>query len=345
MRDSNRELLEQKLHRPFLPPESFGKLRTWMDLDGVAMTAAALLFAVLILFGVAQITRGGQIGDPEVQTRSVVLGDSVEEMLTGTGDAADGAENTVAQSDASDSSPRRVDDVGGQTLDALATPDRTLPDVVAVQDSTGQGLSALQGAAAARREQKALAKAASMALGGTQVTGVLRVDPGVKTVVYVIDRSSSMSADRRLDRVKAELVFAIRALEEGQKFAIVFFDNGTYALGDDGSGLRGSDSDPLKVFQATAENKKRAIDWIGLHSPTGGTNPTPACLRGLAVRPDLMMLLSDGEFAPDLVNEITRRNHEKSRKPARIDCVGVAESIQTLQDIAKQNKGIYFSAR
>lgn len=341
MRDSNRELLEQKLQRPFLPPESFGKLRTWMDLDGIAVAAAVFVFAAAIVFGIAQITPGGQIGEPEVQSRSVVLGDSVQELMAGTGGQGDGV---IAQNDTAAAAPRKVDDVRGQTLDALATPDSTQPDVVALQDSTGTGLAAIQGASAARQDQKAMAAAAGMALGGAQVTGVLRVDPGIKTVVYVIDRSSSMSSERRLDRVKVELVFAIRALEEGQKFSIVFFDDGTYGLGDAGPGGR-DNSGPLKVFEATAANKRMAIDWIVQHTPTGGTNPTPACLRGLEVRPDLLMLLSDGEFSPDLVNEITRRNHEKSRKPARIDCVGVAESIQTLQAIARQNKGTYFSAR
>jgi hypothetical protein len=40
---------------------------------------------------------------------------------------------------------------------------------------------------------------------------------------------------------------------------------------------------------------------------------------------------------------IQTENHQHG-KPARIDCIGLDEEVETLKEIAKQNKGIYYQA-
>ena len=54
-------------------------------------------------------------------------------------------------------------------------------------------------------------------------------------------------------------------------------------------------------------------------------------------------MLSDGEFDPYAVDQITQMN-QNLRKPARIDCVGLMEQVLVLQEIARQNKGVYYQA-
>jgi hypothetical protein len=59
--------------------------------------------------------------------------------------------------------------------------------------------------------------------------------------------------------------------------------------------------------------------------------------------PERIVLLSDGEFDPYAVDQITQMN-QNLRKPARIDCVGLMEQVLVLQEIARQNKGVYYQA-
>ena len=64
-------------------------------------------------------------------------------------------------------------------------------------------------------------------------------------------------------------------------------------------------------------------------------------MMALGQDPEKIVLLSDGEFSPTYVRDITRAN----RGRASIDCFGFGETIRTLVDIANQNNGRYITAR
>ena len=53
--------------------------------------------------------------------------------------------------------------------------------------------------------------------------------------------------------------------------------------------------------------------------------------------------LSDGEFDPSSVFAITQAN-QSNVLPAKIDCVGLMEEVETLKEIARLNKGTYYQA-
>lgn len=152
------------------------------------------------------------------------------------------------------------------------------------------------------------------------------------STVFVIDVSSSMQGNNKLDRVMNALARAIDQLSNKQKFCVILFDHGHYfAPGAQGLEL------------ASPESKRRAKLWLEQAPGGGGTMPMSAMAAAIVLNPERIVLLSDGEFDPTNVQTITVLNHQR-RKPAKIDCVGLMEDVMVLREIANQNKGVYYQA-
>ena len=154
------------------------------------------------------------------------------------------------------------------------------------------------------------------------------------SVVFVIDKSSSM-ADR-LARVISALDQAIEKLDPKQSFQLIFFDDVAH-----------SHPQFTGLIRATKQNKEKMAAWVkSFVSPSGGTEPLEAALQAIAMKPDRIVILSDGEFNPAYVDSITQANSAGTKKPIRIDCIGLDEVVESLRQIAKQNgPGIYYQAR
>lgn len=156
-----------------------------------------------------------------------------------------------------------------------------------------------------------------------------------KQVVFVIDKSGSMSGGA-LERVKAALTEAIDALTEQQKFQVIFFESTAVFH----PALQG-------LVLANQTNKASYANWISQMQASGGTEPVEAVNAGLSAHPERMVILSDGEFNPLYVEKITQFNRKNNTvKVTRIDCVGLAEQVESLKQIAQQNgPGIYYQAK
>ncbi len=152
-----------------------------------------------------------------------------------------------------------------------------------------------------------------------------------KTTVFVIDVSGSMQTGDRLPRVLSSLTRAIDHLDENQKFAVFLFDTNYYTLHTSG------------MIPATSGNKASLKEWLSYHMGGGGTDPMAAMSVAIQLEPERIVLLTDGEFDPLAAAVITQQNMA-NKKPARIDCVGLAEEVIVLQEIASQNKGVYYQA-
>jgi Mg-chelatase subunit ChlD len=152
------------------------------------------------------------------------------------------------------------------------------------------------------------------------------------STVYVIDVSGSMQRPDRLPRVMNALSKAIDQLKDNQKVCVFLFDNFYF-------------SDPLLpgLVPATKKNQERIKAWLAIPQGGGGTQPMAAMAEAIALNPERIVLLSDGEFDPTNVQTITMLN-KRNTKPARIDCVGLMEQVIVLQEIAKANQGIYYQA-
>lgn len=156
-----------------------------------------------------------------------------------------------------------------------------------------------------------------------------------RQVVFVIDKSGSMSGGA-LERVKAALTEAIDALTDQQKFQVIFFESTAVFH----PALQG-------LVLANQTNKSSYVNWISQMQASGGTEPVEAVNAGLSAHPERMVILSDGEFNPLYVDQITTFNlKNNTQKVTRIDCVGLAEQVESLKQIAQQNgPGIYYQAK
>ena len=151
----------------------------------------------------------------------------------------------------------------------------------------------------------------------------LMAPPGIASVVYVIDRSGSM-AGGRFARVTRTLGDALQRLQPDQEFAILLFDDRAYRL----------DSGILQL--ATPANVSRLSDQLSAVETGSGTDPTDAMLIAIQLQPEVIVLLSDGEFSDLIVETITEANHASSR-PCQINCIGLDSDTQTLLELAARN--------
>jgi Mg-chelatase subunit ChlD len=152
-----------------------------------------------------------------------------------------------------------------------------------------------------------------------------------KATVFVIDVSGSMLSDNRLSRVLNSLARAIDHLDEEQQFAVFLFDTNYYTIHTSG------------MVPATTDNKSATKQWLTYPPGGGGTEPMAAMSVAIQQGPERIVLLTDGEFDPLAATMITQQNMA-NEEPARIDCVGLAEQVIVLQEIASQNKGVYYQA-
>jgi hypothetical protein len=154
-----------------------------------------------------------------------------------------------------------------------------------------------------------------------------------KTAVYVFDISGSMYVDNRLQRVVACLEEAIKRLKPHQEFKLIAFHS--FAVPDDvAPGL----------YPASDGNKQRALYWLNQPKFAGGTDPTPAVLEAIKLKPDVIFLLTDGEFDPYCVDAVTNAN-QAQKAPSIINCIGLSEDIPNLREIARRNNGSYWQGK
>jgi hypothetical protein len=170
--------------------------------------------------------------------------------------------------------------------------------------------------------------------GGGPVGAMWGVGEGqvAKSVVYVMDRSGSMGDT--FDLLQRELMRAIGTLREDQLFNVIWFNEGP------------ADVLSSRMLAATFENKRTAFTAIKKIVPSGQTEPTDALRKGLEFKPDVLFLLSDGDFGEDN-DEMLRIIKQKNKGLATTintilfvyDTMGEGERI--LRTIAEANKGTF----
>ena len=156
------------------------------------------------------------------------------------------------------------------------------------------------------------------------------VEPAAK-IVYVVDRSGSMTDS--IDFVKAELKRSIAELGDDAEFHIIFYSSGPPV-----------EMPTRRLVHATQRNKDLAFEFVDRIVPEGETDPSKALQRAFAARPELIYLLTDGEFDRGIV-DLAKRLNVGGR--VRVFTIGFlytqpgtpAEGI--LKQIAGENGGEY----
>jgi hypothetical protein len=119
--------------------------------------------------------------------------------------------------------------------------------------------------------------------------------------VYVVDCSGSMSEYGKFDRARYELLQSIEQLSSDQRYFVIFFNHGAYPM----------DSDEMVL--ATEEQVARTTQWVAYMEADGGTNPLPALLFAISLRPDAIYFLSDGQFDRIAISQLRLRNRPNRR--------------------------------
>jgi DNA-directed RNA polymerase subunit RPC12/RpoP len=146
-------------------------------------------------------------------------------------------------------------------------------------------------------------------------------------IVYVVDRSGSMTDS--IDYVKFELKRAIGELGDEKSFHIVFYSSGPSV-----------EMPTRRLVDATDRNKQLAYEFIDGIIPHGQTDPSEALKRAFECRPELVYLLTDGEFDRAIVDLVRQLN---TGQRVTVHTIGFLYDIgeKVLKDIAGQNRGKY----
>lgn len=214
-------------------------------------------------------------------------------------------------------------DVGGTDLSTIAVSGLSRSDVVGTR-GVGAGAEAGLGGGLGDRDHA----------GGGPVGSLWGVGAGqrARSIVYVMDRSGSMSDTIGL--LQRELLRSIGRLEPDQSFNVIWFNEGRATLWS------------RRMLKATIDNKREAFDQIKNIQANGQTEPLDAVTQALGLDPDVMFLLSDGDFG-EYNEPVIRLFKEKNGRGRTIvntilfiyDTGG--DGGKTLRRIAEMNNGTY----
>jgi hypothetical protein len=151
----------------------------------------------------------------------------------------------------------------------------------------------------------------------------LVLPPDIASVVYVIDGSGSMTGGK-FQRVSAALVDAVEQMKPDQNFSVICFN--TLAIRAKG----------IEYRQASAEAASRLSSELNSITPVGGTDPTDAILIALQLRPETIVILSDGEFESQVIERVSHLN-QSSGLNCQINCIAIGTSAGTLKRLAALN--------
>jgi hypothetical protein len=148
-----------------------------------------------------------------------------------------------------------------------------------------------------------------------------------RKIVYVVDRSGSMTDS--IDFVKYELKRSIGDLGEENEFHVIFYSSGPPV-----------EMPTRRLVSSTDRNKQLAFEFIDGVIPQGETDPSKALERAFACQPDLIYLLTDGEFDKAIVDLVKRLNVGGK---VTVHTIGFLYQTgeQVLKQIANDNNGNY----
>jgi len=149
-----------------------------------------------------------------------------------------------------------------------------------------------------------------------------------QTLVYVVDCSDSMNDYGKWRRASEELVRAIEELTYDQRYFVIFFSDGAYPMDAD------------SPVPATYDEVDQTRRWVQQIEPNGGTNPLPALLYALSLKPDAIYFLSDGQFDPMVIRELRQQNPRSAGQiPIHTISFVSRETVGLMRTIARQSGG------
>ncbi len=184
--------------------------------------------------------------------------------------------------------------------------------------------------------------------GGSGVTSLFGLAGEGGKFVYVFDRSESMNSKftlyshqqvlstiTPLRSAKLEMARSLGSLQDSNQFQIVFYNDAPMVFGDSHY--------EQQLFAATPENKQRATTFIENMRARGFTNHLLALEAAIALNPDVIFLLTDGEAKDDLhPNQVRKISRYCQRRGITINVVHFCNSPReacTLVPLAEKTGG------
>jgi hypothetical protein len=158
-----------------------------------------------------------------------------------------------------------------------------------------------------------------------------------RTIVYVIDASSSMESHAAMSRAIIELEASLDALLPTTKFGIVFFNSAPAVLAT-------SDGRP-QAFVNTPRNRRIARQFIESVIPDAGSDRLQGLLAALPLNPDAIFLLTDAGDPPLAAADLEAFRRQNRRK-APVHVVEFGVGVQLVREnfltrLARQATGSY----
>lgn len=158
--------------------------------------------------------------------------------------------------------------------------------------------------------------------------------------VFVIDSSSSMSGER-WESLKEELIRCIKTLSPDQRFFVIGFDSESHPMFGEAP-PKGSFLGP------TSKSVKKLQNWLNGIRLGGQTLPASSLMMALSLKPDAIMLLSDGEIADDSITRLRVMNRKMVNDeeyeitvPIHTYLLHSAIGYKALETIAEENDGVF----
>jgi len=148
-------------------------------------------------------------------------------------------------------------------------------------------------------------------------------------IVFVVDASTSMRGVR-FERAKEELLTAVSNLNSRQRFYVYFFSDKDYPMLAPRS--------PSDMLPLTTPNWEALVRWVDDQGLVGDTRPQTAMRKALNLKPDVIYLLTDGDFNDDTAVYLMRVSNYK----VRINTIGFGvgrNAREVLQQIARKFRG------
>lgn len=158
-----------------------------------------------------------------------------------------------------------------------------------------------------------------------------------KRFIFVLDSSRSMLQDDRWTYACNQLMDSLNGLQPEQEFYVICFDIET-------SYLFNIPPSRAKFFKSDDSTLPRVKRWLRSHELGRATMPAQALQNALALEPDAIFLLSDGELQDNSVAMLRMINgFSSSYRQIPIHTVHLFsnEGRETLQLIARENSGTF----
>jgi hypothetical protein len=161
-----------------------------------------------------------------------------------------------------------------------------------------------------------------------------QIETDARSIVYVIDCSASMGQDDGLLRAKAELLASLNQLPAATLFQVIPYNSRAEPLCINGR---------LDLVPANAENKRAAALLIADLQAVGATRHLQALHQALALRPEVIFFLTDGDdLAAAEIAALTRFNGGKTIvHTIGLRVAGQAVPPGSLQILAQVNHGSF----